>query len=63
MVRCQTTWNLEDLVMDFGLKPKTNGEPLMCFMTVVGVISSDLHFPWDRGREEGRKRGTVCARR
>lgn len=52
-------WNLEDLALDFGLKPKTNAEPLMDSVTVVGVISSDFCFSWNGGGGWEREEGTV----
>lgn len=42
--RGQSSCNCEDFVMNFGLNPKTNGEPLMDFVTVVRVIFTRLMF-------------------
>lgn len=58
--RGQTTWNLEDCLVDFGLKRKTHGKSLMAFVTVVGMISFDFHFSWDGDRKGGRERVAAC---
>ena len=50
----------------FDLKPKTEGEPLMDFVTVVQVISSEFHFSWvgdQKGDERGMREGCSLYRK